>query len=125
MIIVKLNKNDLKVEYTKGTGAGGQHKNKVETCVTITHIPTAMSERCQDTRYKNRNYDIALERLTKKIEEKQASDKHNILNEKRNKILENAGVIRTYNFQRNEVKDHRTNKKANLKNFLDGNLDLL
>ena len=41
------NKKDYKIEYTKGTGAGGQHKNKVETCVTITHLPTGMKERCQ------------------------------------------------------------------------------
>lgn len=122
---MKLNKKDLKIEYTRGTGAGGQHKNKVETCVTITHIPTGMSERCQDTRYKKRNYEIALDRLTKKIEAKLKLEKHNKLNEERVKTIESKGVIRTYNFQRNQVKDHRTGKTADLKKFLDGNLNLL
>jgi peptide chain release factor 1 len=122
---MKLNKKDLKIEYTRGTGAGGQHKNKVETCVTITHIPTGMSERCQDTRYKKRNYEIALDRLTKRIEAKRKLENHNKLNEDRVKAIESQGVIRTYNFQRNQVKDHRTGKTADLKKFLDGNLNLL
>lgn len=119
------NKKDYKVEYTRGTGAGGQHKNKVETCVTIIHLPTGMKERCQDTRYKKKNYDMALERLNKRIEESANLKKHNKLNEERIKSIESAGVIRTYNFQRNEVKDHRTGKTADLKKFLDGNIDLL
>lgn len=119
------NKKDYKVEYTRGTGAGGQHKNKVETCVTITHLRTGMSERCQDTRYKKRNYDIALERLNKRIENKIKLEKHNKLNEARKKAIEENGVIRTYNFPRNEVKDHKTGKTANLKKFLDGNIKLL
>ena len=122
---MKLNKKDLKIEYTRGTGAGGQHKNKVETCVTITHIPTGMSERCQDTRYKKRNYEIALDRLTKRIEAKRKLENHNKLNEDRVKAIESQGVIRTYNFQRNQVKDHRTGKTADLKKFLDVNLNLL
>ena len=120
-----MNKKDYKVEYTKGTGAGGQHKNKVETCVTITHLPTGMKERCQDTRYKKRNYEIALERLNQRIENKANEEKHNKLNEERIKSIETNGVIRTYNYQRNEVKDHRTGKTADLKKFLDGKLNLL
>ena len=119
------NKKDYKVEYTRGTGAGGQHKNKVETCVTITHLPTGMSERCQDTRYKKKNYDLALERLNKRILEKNRILKHIEKNKQRVEAIKNTGVIRTYNFPRNEVKDHRTGNKANLKKFLDGNLSLL
>lgn len=119
------NKKDYKIEYTRGTGAGGQHKNKVETCVTITHLPTSMSERCQDTRYKKRNYEIALERLNKRIVEKNRLQKHIEQNKERVKAIEDSGVIRTYNYKRNEVKDHRTGKTADLKKFLDGNLKLL
>ena len=120
-----MNKKDYKIEYTRGTGAGGQHKNKVETCVTITHLSTGMKERCQDTRYKKKNYDLALERLTKRIEKKRNQEKHDKINEGRIETIKNTGTIRTYNFPINEVKDHRTGKKANLKNFLNGNLDLL
>jgi protein subunit release factor B len=48
--LIKMEKKDLKISYTRGSGPGGQHKNKVETCVTVTHLPTGLSERCQDTR---------------------------------------------------------------------------
>lgn len=119
------NKKDYKIEYTKGTGAGGQHKNKVETCVTITHLPTGMKERCQETRYKKRNYELALERLNKRIVEKNRLQKHIEQNRERVEAIKNNGVIRTYNYARNEVKDHRTGKTANLKKFLNGNLALL
>lgn len=119
------NKKDYKVEYTKGTGAGGQHKNKVETCVTITHLPTGFKERCQDTRYKKRNYEIALERLNKRIIELYKTELHLEKNRKRVEAIKNTGVIRTYNYPRNEVKDHRTGKVFNLKKFLDGNLENL
>jgi protein subunit release factor A len=123
-----MNKKDTKkykVEYTRGTGAGGQHKNKVETCVTITHLPTGMKERCQDTRYKKRNYDMALERLNKRLDQRKKVLAHTQQNKERVETIKNAGVIRTYNYARNEVKDHRSGKTANLKKFLDGSLDLL
>jgi len=118
------NKKDYKVEYTKGTGAGGQHKNKVETCVTITHIPTGFKERCQDTRYKRKNHDIAFERLKKRVIKLYETELHLEKNRKRIESMKN-GVIRTYNYARNEVKDHRTGEKYNLKKFLNGDLDFL
>lgn len=114
-----------KVEYTRGTGAGGQHKNKVETCVTITHLPTGMKERCQDTRYKKKNYDLALERLNKRLEQRRKILAHTQQNNKRVETIKEAGVIRTYNYPRNQVKDHRTGKTADLKKFLNGSLELL
>lgn len=120
-----LNKNDLKIEYTRGTGAGGQHKNKTETCCEITHIPTGIKERCQDSRSKSTNYETALKRVTKRVEELVSSKKHQELNEKRNQMLSDAGTIRTYNFQRGEVKDHRNKKIAPLKKVLDGEIELL
>ena len=120
-----INKKNYKVIFTKGTGAGGQHKNKTETCATVIHIPTGMREMCQETRYKNKNKDIALERLNKRIEERIKLFKHRKLNQEKINTLKDAGVIRTYNFPRNEVKDHRTGKTADLKKVLNGKLDLL
>jgi len=122
---MQLNKNDLKIEYTRGTGAGGQHKNKTETCCEITHIPTGLKERCQDSRSKSTNYETALKRLSIRIENLIKTKKHNELNDRRNQMLNENGVIRTYNFQRAEVKDHRTTKIAPLKKVLDGNIELL
>lgn len=123
--MIQFNKNDLKIEYTRGTGAGGQHKNKTETCCEITHIPTGLKERCQDSRSKSTNYETALKRLSTRIENLIKTKKHNQLNDRRNQMLSESGVIRTYNFQRAEVKDHRNKKIAPLKKVLDGNIELL
>ena len=122
---MKINKKIFKVDITKGTGAGGQHKNKVETCVTITHIPSGLKETCQETRHKNKNIEIAYERLQKRLKDIALEEKKRILNEKRNEAIETNGVIRTYNYQRNQVKDHRTGKSASLNKVLDGRIDLL
>lgn len=122
---MKIDKKKFSVVITKGSGAGGQHRNKVETCVTITHLPTGMKETCQETRHKNKNIELAYERLLKKIEDQKSEQKHIQRNDKRVKTIEDAGIIRTYNFPRNEVKDHRTGKTANLKKVLNGDLDLL
>lgn len=122
---MKIDKKIYKIDITKGTGAGGQHKNKVETCVTITHIPSGLKETCQETRHKNKNIEIAYERLQKKLKDIALEEKKRILNEKRNQAIETNGVIRTYNYQRNQVKDHRTGKSASLNKVLDGKIDLL
>lgn len=120
-----MNKKDFKIEYTRGTGAGGQHRNKVETCVVIKHIPTGLQEKCEDTRSKIQNEKIAMQRLLEKIEE----DKRKLKEEKKNKFrkeqIKDSTAIRTYNYKRNEVVDNRTGKRANLKKVLDGDLDLI
>ena len=120
-----MNKNDFKITYTRGTGPGGQHKNKVETCVTIMHIPTGLKEKCEDTRSKEKNKEIAFERLLKKIEDLKQKEKNEKINEFRKKQIKENNVIRTYNFQRNEVVDYNTGKKADLKKVLNGDIGLL
>ena len=122
---MKIDKNIYKIEVTKGTGAGGQHKNKVETCAVVTHILSGLSEKCEETRYKNKNIQLAYERLVKKMQKIALDAKLEELNEKRRKAIETNGTIRTYNYQRNTVKDHRTGKTADLKKVLNGNLDLI
>jgi peptide chain release factor 1 len=122
---MKINKKIFKIDITKGTGAGGQHKNKVETCVTITHIPSGEKETCQETRYKNKNIEIAYDRLVSRLEEIESAKQHAERNDNRVKAIEENGVIRTYDYKRNLVKDHKTGKTANLKKFLNGELDLL
>jgi len=61
-----MNKKDITVIYSKGSGPGGQHKNKVETCVTIIHKITGLKEKCEDSRSKLKNYETALQRLKKR-----------------------------------------------------------
>lgn len=126
---MEINKKDLEVFYTKGTGPGGQHKNKTYSCVVIRHLPTGIEERCEDTRSKNQNYKIAYDRIEKRVNELIEKQKHEQLNKIRNKEVfdttNGSKVIRTYNQKRNEVKDYRSGKKAPMDKFLDGNLDLL
>ncbi len=116
---------EFKIIYTRGTGPGGQHKNKVETCVVITHVPSGMKEKCEDTRSRDRNEKLAMARLLRRIED----EKKKLLDEKKNdqrkELIKNKGNLRTYNYPRNEVVDHRTGKRANLKKVMDGDLDLL
>jgi len=122
---MKIDRNIYKVEYTRGTGAGGQHKNKVETCVVITHKATGLQEKCEDQRSRAQNEKIAFERLKARLKERMTNIKLIALNDKRREAIQSAGRIRTYNFQRNEVKDHRTGKVAPLNKVLNGEIELL
>ena len=67
---------DFKITVTRGSGNGGQHRNKVETCVIITHMPTGLKEKCEETRSKTKNSKIAYERLVKKINMIEKNKKH-------------------------------------------------
>lgn len=122
---MKLNKSDLSILYTRGSGPGGQHKNKVETCVTVTHIPTGISERCQDSRSKIKNCDTAIRRVTNRVMKLESDKKHEKINDIRKDQILDSKRIRTYNYARNIVTDHITGKKADLKKVLNGELDLL
>lgn len=116
---------EFKITYTRGTGPGGQHKNKVETCVVITHIPSGMQEKCEETRSKLQNEKLAMTRLLRRIEDEKQRLLDENKNDQRKKLIKNKGNLRTYNYPRNEVVDHRTGKRANLKKVMDGDLDLL
>ena len=118
-----MNEIDLHITYTRGSGPGGQHKNKVETCVVITHIPTGLHERCQDTRSKSQNLKIAKERLEKKIllhKERELQEENN---KKRIELIQTQKVIKTYNFNRGKVHDHRSKVSRDLKRVLNGEID--
>jgi len=119
-----MNDKDLHIVYTKGSGPGGQHKNKVETCVTVTHMPTGLSVRCQDTRSKVQNLKRAKVRLSEKIVNFEKDKLQQKKNENRLELIKNQQVVRTYNYNRNEVYDHRTKTRHDLKKFLRGEIDL-
>ena len=114
---------DFEIRVTRGTGPGGQHKNKVETCVIITHIPTGLKEKCQDTMSKARNQNIALERLKKRIKQHTDNIAHQAINKKRIDRI-NKGVVRTYNYKTNIVLDHRIGIKRDLKRFMKGEIEI-
>jgi len=114
----------FKITYKRGHGPGGQHKNKVETCCVVTDTVTGFTETCQDTRSQAQNRSLAVERLVRRIAQQEWYEEQEKMNIRRKECIE-TGVIRTYNFSRNKVKDHRTGKKANLKRVLNGAINLL
>ena len=120
-----INKKDIKIEYTRGKGPGGQHKNKTSSCVKVTHVPTGVSVTI-DGRYQAKNKKVALQELEKRLDEKKQQDKADLKKSMRDKKIKERDIIRTYNYPRDTVKDHRTGKTASIKEIMEkGRLDLL
>lgn len=121
----KIAKSDLQIEFMRGTGPGGQHRNKTESACRITHIPTGISAYC-DERSQHTSKKKALKELEKRLKEAAEEEKAKDKKAHRDWKIHNMEVVRTYHFVRGTVKDHRTGKTASLKEVLDkGNLDLL
>ncbi len=114
---------DFNIRVTKGSGPGGQHRNKVETCVIVTHIPTGITETCQDSRSQYQNKILAKERVMQRVEKLKEQAKNRKQNEIRKNLIQNPKIIRTYSFVRNEVVDHRTKKHYDLNKFLSGKIN--
>ena len=114
---------DFNIRVTRGSGPGGQHRNKVETCVIVTHIPTGITETCQDSRSQYQNKVLAKERVMQRVTNLKEQAKHAKQNEIRKSLIQNPKIIRTYSFVRNEVVDHRNKKHYPLREFLDGKVN--
>lgn len=112
------------VTFTNGSGAGGQKRNRTYSVAVVKHVLTGYEERCDKTRSANKNMNIAYNDILSKLEEDKVNAGLTKINELRKQAVDN-GVIRTYNFKSGTVKDHRTGKKAPLKQILNGKLDLL
>jgi len=120
-----INKKDIKIEYTKGKGPGGQHKNKTSSTVKATHLPTGIHVTI-DGRNQHRNKKVALQTLKEKVKEFFEQEKNIKKKNYRDYKIHNTKTIRTYNYKSGLVIDHRTKKSASLKKVLDkGQIDLL
>lgn len=114
-------KDDLKIEYMRGGGKGGQNRNKQDTACRITHIPTGISVRAEDQRTQEANKKLAFQRLAVKLVPLMKAANRNPIETK-----QITTRIRTYNEQRNSVIDERIpNKIFNYTEILDGDLDKL
>lgn len=113
-----LRKKDFKIQTFKGSGPGGQHRNKVETAVRITHIATGISAASTDSKKQSQNRSSAFLKLVKKLIQHYRKEH---IGEVRQRVP--PETIRTYNKIRNTVKDHRTNVEVDYKSVLDGELD--
>jgi peptide chain release factor 1 len=114
--------SDIKVETMRGQGPGGQRKNKTETCVRLTHIPTGINVTI-DGRSQAANMRKAKKLLAQRLAEAKAEAAAKDRKARRDDAIRNSPVIRTYDYKRKIVKDHRTGKTASLKEVMNGYLD--
>ena len=127
----KLDMNDLKIDTYRSSGAGGQHVNKTESAIRITHLPTGTVVECQDERSQYKNKDRAMQILRSKLyEAEQEKQRAAVAAERKSQIGsgDRSDRVRTYNFPQNRVTDHRLtgdNKNFNLSAIIDGDLDEL
>jgi len=126
---VEIQPEDLRIETFRAGGPGGQHMQKNETAVRITHIPTGITVACQDERSQYQNKVQALRILRARLWELQERKRQEELQEKRRRQIgtgDRSEKIRTYNFPQNRVTDHRINFTTyRLQEILDGDLDIL
>ena len=109
---VNINKADLKIDTYRASGAGGQHVNKTESAVRITHLPTGVVAESQDSRQQLKNREIALQRLYAKIHDIEREKHESEVAAQRRSLVgsgDRSGKIRTYNYPQNRVTDHRIN----------------
>lgn len=110
LVFNDVNERDLKIDYFRASGAGGQSVNKTESAVRITHIPTGIVVQNQDERDQHRNKAKAMEILKKRIEGHQYSQFKDEINESRRSQHGSGNLsekIRTYNWPDSRVTDHR------------------
>ncbi len=118
--------DDLRIDFYRSSGPGGQYVNKRETAVRITHLPTGLVSSSQTQRNQLQNKENAMAILTAKIaelKEKQSLDKLDKTRRSQIKWAKRSDKTRTYNFPQNRLTDHRINKSwHNLEEIMEGNL---
>ena len=120
---------DLQIDTFRSSGAGGQHVNKTESAIRITHLPTGVVVECQDERSQYKNKDRAMKILRSKLYEAEREKQSAAIAATRKSQVgtgDRSGKIRTYNFPQNRVTDHRLTgdaKNFNIASVINGDLD--
>ena len=124
---VEIRPEDIEMQVYRASGAGGQHVNKTESAIRITHIPTGIVVQCQDERSQHKNKDKAMKVLKSRIYEHFLKEKESAEASARRSMVgsgDRSERIRTYNFPQGRVTDHRINMTLyRLEAFLDGDMD--
>ena len=124
---IKINPSDLRIDTYRASGAGGQHINKTDSAVRITHLPTGIVAECQDGRSQHSNKAQALKVLTARIHEKDRSERAAVDAAMRKGLVgsgDRSDRIRTYNFPQGRLTDHRINLTLyKLLTIMEGDLD--
>ena len=125
----EINPADLQIDTYRSSGAGGQHVNKTESAIRITHLPTGVVVECQDERSQYKNKDRAMKILRSKLyEAEQQKQAAAIAAERKSQVGsgDRSDRVRTYNFPQNRVTDHRLTgevRNFNIQSVLNGGLD--
>jgi peptide chain release factor 1 len=109
---IEINPSDVRVDTYRASGAGGQHVNKTDSAVRLTHLPTGIVVECQDARSQHKNREQAWRVLAARIKQKQVSEKAAKEASERKSLIgsgDRSDRIRTYNFPQGRVTDHRIN----------------
>lgn len=126
---VVLNPADLRIDTFRASGAGGQHINKTDSAIRITHLPTGLVAECQDDRSQHRNKARAMAVLAARLREREQSERASREAATRRSLIgsgDRSDRIRTYNFPQGRVTDHRINLTLyRLQAVIDGDLDEL
>ena len=109
---VDINPSDIRIDTYRASGAGGQHINKTDSAVRITHLPTGIVVECQDDRSQHRNKAQAMSVLAARIKDNQIKEQQNQIASERKSLIgsgDRSERIRTYNFPQGRITDHRIN----------------
>jgi len=126
---IQIDKNDLRVDTFRASGAGGQHVNKTDSAVRLTHLPSGIVVECQDGRSQHKNKEKALSLLQSKLQDAE-KEKAELEKAENRRVMVGSGdrseKIRTYNFPQNRITDHRIEFSVhNLPAFLDGDMEVM
>lgn len=126
---VEINPDDLQIDTFRASGAGGQHVNKTESAIRITHLPTGLVVTCQDEKSQHKNRERAMKILRARLLDLYERERHAEEAEARRMQVgtgDRSERIRTYNFPQGRVTDHRIGLTLyRLEELLDGDLDLI
>jgi len=126
---VEIKPEDLRIDTFRASGAGGQHVNKTDSAIRITHLPTGLVVSCQDEKSQHKNKEKALKVLRARLLDRKRQEQAQEIAELRRSMVstgDRSAKIRTYNFPQGRVTDHRINLTLyRLEEILDGDLEPL